>query len=157
MPVVLDLIDLTGVLVTAGATVALFVVARSQLGQLDRNMDLQLYADYTKRYQKLILRLPTGVVDGSTGLTRAISDAGPAGDEILRYLRVYFDLCYEEWFLFHRRKGIDQETWDDWREGIAATMRSGAFCEAWQKHYAGSFDEEFRRFMSDMIESREPS
>ena len=68
----------------------------------------------------------------------------------MRYMRAYFDLSYEEWFL--QRKGlIDARFWGVWRVGIKTAMSKPAFKQAWEIIKSdGRFGKEFEDFIESV-------
>lgn len=128
-PAFSDWVDLATLLV-AGAAVW---VAFAQLPKLARQvelqtqqMTLQTFSDYTKRYQEIVLNLPEDVNDPAFKLTPARDDY----QKTMRYMRAYFDLSYEEWYL-QGRSLIDPNFWNVWRGGIETALSKAAFQQAW--------------------------
>ena len=100
---------------------------------------LQFFAEYTRRYQDIILRMPK---DHNDPLW-------------LNYMQLYFDLCSEEYYL--RGKGIiDNDVWDLWVDGMEFAMRKLSFKRAWQGHLAQHYtDNNFIHFMNNLIRKGE--
>lgn len=135
--------------VTAAATIAGVIVVFFQLRQLTTQIRLQHFADYTKRYQEIFLHLPEHVHEANFKLV------GQANyKRIMRYLRAYFDLTFEEWYL--NRKGlIDFETWSLWESGIKTALAKTALRQAWEIISADTnFGSEFKAFVDSRIHSR---
>ncbi len=83
---------------------------------------LSMFAEYTKRYQDIILSMPDNVYSG-VGELDALS---------LKHLQLYFDLCSEEYHLW--RKGIvPNDIWKLWSEGMRITMQNLVYRKAWDK------------------------
>lgn len=91
-------------------------------------LQLNFFADYTKRYQEIILHFPESINEKTFQLD-ALSNEDK--DKTLRYMRAYFDLCSEEYWL-HRRGHINDETWSEWKTGIDYALSKPAFKQAWQ-------------------------
>jgi hypothetical protein len=128
------------------AVIALFVQYRAATKQLR----LQNFTEYTKRYQDIILNFPENVNEPTFMLDKL-------GEEVrnktMRYMRVYFDLCYEE-FILHKKKFIDDEFWELWNSGMEAAFGKPAFKEAWQKISKDtSFGGQFVDFVKGKMES----
>ena len=51
-------------------------------------------------------------------------------DKTLRYMRAYFDLCSEEYFL-HGQGKIGDNTWNEWQSGIKYAFSKTAFKKGW--------------------------
>lgn len=96
---------------------------------------LQFFAEYTRRYQDIILRMPED----------------PSDPQFLKYMQLYFDLCSEEFYLY--KKGlIDKNVWDLWVDGMALTMKKRSFKTAWQSHLAQHYnDDDFLHFISELL------
>ena len=123
-------------------TIALWVTISSYKKQLQ----LQFFADYTKRYQEIILNFPENINDASFDLDKLGKDER---DKTLRYMRAYFDLCSEEFFLW-RKKYIDEETWKEWETGIKFALSKSAFIQAWKKLSLDTiYYGEFVRFVNE--------
>ncbi len=114
---------LTAVATTGGA---IFVVL--QLRSLRKQINLQNYSDYTKRYQEIILNFPENVNSPDFKLSSLNKDSR---DKTMRYMRAYFDLCFEEWDLNNRRL-IDKSSWKVWEGGIKTALSKTAFKQAWK-------------------------
>lgn len=114
---------LTAVATTGGA---IFVVL--QLGSLRKQINLQNYSDYTKRYQEIVLNFPENV--NSPDFKLSSLNKG-SRDKTMRYMRAYFDLCFEEWDLNNRRL-IDKNSWKVWEGGTKTALSKTAFKQAWK-------------------------
>jgi|KBSSwiStaDraftv2_1062776.scaffolds.fasta_scaffold790460_1 hypothetical protein len=112
--------------VAALGTVAGVAVIFVQLRHLSRQIKLQSFSDYTKRYQEIILNLP----DDIHAREFTLKDRRDY-EKIMRYMRAYFDLSYEEWFLEGQRL-IDPRFWQVWRIGIRTAMSKPAFQQSWE-------------------------
>ena len=74
-------------------------------------LKLNLFTDYTKRYQEIMLHIPEEVFS-----EEGIDYDSEAGRNIILYMRAYFDLCSEEFYL---SKGhINMKIWHEWESGI---------------------------------------
>ncbi|NQZ05501.1 hypothetical protein [Idiomarina sp.] len=118
---VAELVSILGVLTTL---VALWFTVRS----FNRQLQLTFFSEYTKRYQEITLNLPSNINEQSFSF-----DALPPElkDRTLRYMRAYFDLCSEEYFL-KRKNHLDDETWKEWKTGMEFSFSKTAFREAWK-------------------------
>ena len=113
-------------------TIGLIITIR----QFNKQQKIKLSADYTKRYQDIILHFPENIND--KGFT---PDQDKKWDTTLRHMRVYFDLCYEEYSL---KKDIGRRHWEDWQHGIKSACSKPAFQLAWHKiqqdtHYSQNY------------------
>jgi hypothetical protein len=129
-------VDITQVaiaLLTLISIAIIFFFNRSQIRQLKKQFSIQIdqikqgyFADYTKRYQEIILHFPENINTNDFDLNIEANK-----DQIMRYLRVYFDLCSEEFFL-HRNGYIDDKVWKEWEAGMVFAFNKPAFIQAWE-------------------------
>lgn len=110
--------------------------------QLEHSREMQekqarelFFAEYTKRYQDIILHMPIDDNDR----------------QMLKCLRLYFDLCSEEYHLY--KKGlIDEDVWKLWGEGMQEAMKRQSFRDAWRNHLSQSYsDQSFIDFMQHEV------
>ncbi len=117
---VAEMVSVIGVFITA---VALWFTVRS----FQKQLQLNFFSEYTRRYQEITLNLPESINEDNfdySSLTPEVKD------KTMRYMRAYFDLCSEEYFL--KRKGnIDNETWLEWETGMKFAFSKSAFQQAW--------------------------
>ena len=111
-----------------------------------KQLQLNFFADYTKRYQEILLKFPEGINEAGFEISQQPDDVR---ERTLRYIRAYFDLCSEEYYLW-KKGNLDGETWREWETGIRFAFSKPAFREAWQilsldTIYYG----EFSRFVED--------
>jgi hypothetical protein len=111
------------VLAIAVAVGVLFFSIRS----FKKQLQVTLFADYTKRYQDIMLNLPLTVTEDSFDFDQLDE---VERDKTLRYMRAYFDLCSEELYL-SISGDIEPRTWTEWEKGIKATFKFKAFRDAW--------------------------
>ena len=132
-----------GIAILTGVGVS---VIWKQTSKLAQQLTLQLFSDYTKRYQDIILHFPEDVN------SRDFVLAGRKDyEQTMRYMRTYEDLCYEEWHL-HTRKLIDDDIWKDWKSGIETAFSKPAFQQAWQVIKPDSkFGGTFEQFIEECI------
>ena len=81
---------------------------------------IQMFAEYTKRYQDIIMNMPKSVYEGSEEVN----------DDVLRYMQLYFNLCSEEYDL-RSKDAISSDVWDKWLAGIQLTMSRPVYQKAW--------------------------
>ena len=100
---------------------------RNQLQLLNNQLKLSLFADYTKRYQEIILNLPLNINDDNFSFDTL---TGESRDKTLRYMRIYFDLCSEEYDLWLAGY-IEDRIWKIWSEGMEFAFSKKSFRDAW--------------------------
>jgi len=78
------------------------------------------FSEYTKRFMEILLHFPENWNEVST-----------LDEEQKRYLRVYFDLCNEEYFL-KDEVPINPTVWKEWEEGMKFTFNQKVVFDYWQ-------------------------
>lgn len=68
---------------------------------------LQMFAEYTRRYQDIFMNMPDDIYNGTAKIDTRTK----------RYMRLYFDLCSEEFHLW-QNKEVPDEVWNLWVEGM---------------------------------------
>lgn len=109
------------------------------------------FSEYTRRYQDLIGKFPSSVIRDDFDL-RLLSEE--ESEHVLRCMWIYFDLCYEEYFLY-KSNFIDVRLWKVWREGIKTAMSRPAFQQSWTLISSkSSFSDElgFKNFMNTIVQ-----
>lgn len=137
--------------VTAIATILGVLAVFFQLKGLRQQIKLQNYADYTKRYAEIVLHFPEDVNSQDFKLDKRHKDYS----QIMRYMRAYFDLCFEEWDL-NRRKLIDLNAWKVWEGGMKTAFRKSAFQQAWKiiRDSDTEYGSEFEKFVANCFVPR---
>jgi hypothetical protein len=129
-------------------TAALFTLAGvwlvwGQLGALSKQIKLQHYSEYTKRYQEIMLQFPEDINQVDFQLSSERKDYG----HVMRYMRAYFDLSFEEWDL-NNKNLIEPQFWETWMMGIRTALSKPAFQQAWEKIKSDStFGSSFEAFI----------
>lgn len=121
MDLIAIVVSILTLVIAAGALVV-------TIRQFKKQLHLNFFSDYTKRYQEIILNLPLGVDGDGFKISDQPEDVR---DKTLRYMRAYFDLCSEEYFLW-RNGDLDKKTWKEWEAGIMLAFSKPAFKEAWE-------------------------
>ena len=114
---------------TAGAAVVALICSNRQMVKQSREM---FFAEYTKRYQDIILNMPNTDDDEA---------------QVKKYMRLYFDLCSEEYHLYKRGR-IPSDVWELWEDGMRLSVRRERYRMAWEQlksEYETNAD--FLRFM----------
>ena len=101
------------------------------------------YAEYTRRYQEIILAMPDEVFEGTA----------KAEGATLKYMQLYFDLCSEEYHL-HQNGLVPDNVWNNWKEGMEISTRVELYKKAWNK-LKDSYNQDFYFFMErDVLKLR---
>lgn len=114
-----------------------------------KQLALQNFANYTKRYEDIFLHLPEVVADADFSLASITTEE--VKSNIMRYMRAYFDLCSEELVLY-KRGYIDKATWHTWKSGMKAAFARESSRQIWaiisKETY---FSPAFRTFVDDIM------
>lgn len=95
----------------------------------------QFFAEYTKRYQELMIRLYKGK---------------SSSEEKEIFYQLYFDLCSEEFYL-NEKGAIPKDVWQLWKEGIKTAMKNKSLQTAWKGRNGVYYSNKgFVHFMNDM-------
>jgi hypothetical protein len=141
-----DWISLGSAIATFLGVVVAIVALWKQMRKLSEQLMIQQFSDYTKRYQEIILHFPENINEANFVLA-----SHPENTSTMRYMRAYFDLCFEEWYLNQRRL-IDKEIWKVWKGGMEAALSKPAFKQAWgQIKQDTSFGKEFEEFIGSTL------
>lgn len=113
-----------------------------------KQVKLQNFIEYTKRYQEIVLNFPENVNEHSFTF-----DALPYDEKskTMRYMRAYFDLCFEE-FTLHEKGFIDDDLWTIWKGGMETAYSKTAFRQAWATiRNDTQFGANFQRFVDSHV------
>lgn len=124
-----EIIQMVTIALTGTGVIVAIIALIWQSNLTQEQMKLNFFADYTKRYQEIYLNLPDNVNEIDFDFN---SDKFPSEvrKKTIRYMRAYFDLCSEEYFL-HQEGNINKKVWKEWKEGIEYTYSKKAFRDAW--------------------------
>ncbi|MCR5298364.1 MAG: hypothetical protein K6D57_03600 [Paludibacteraceae bacterium] len=100
------------------------------------------FTEYTRRYQDLILQMPDNLNTTSIHCK-----------DVNTYMRLYFDLCSEEFYL-HSKGVIDDKVWGLWTEGIRTSMNNTKYKTAWKLIGTHYDDENFIHFMNNLAREK---
>lgn len=84
---------------------------------------LNFFSDYTKRYQEIMMLMPEECFEQEFNYESLPKETQ---DLIKKSMRLYFDLCSEEFFLFQKGR-IDKEIWQEWKSGMTYMLNKPAF------------------------------
>jgi hypothetical protein len=116
-----DLISLLTIIVAV-------VIGLIEIRQMLKQIRLGSFAEYTKRYQEIILKFPSNYFADDFSFVGVSDDVR---EEIRRVVRAYFDLCSEEYFL-HEKGYIPDEVWKEWATGIVHNFSLGHIYADWE-------------------------
>ena len=134
-------VSVIGVFITA---IALWFTVKS----FQKQLQLSFFSEYTKRYQEITLNFPESI---NTHDFEYDALSKEERDMTLRYMRAYFDLCSEEYYLY-KKKHIDRDTWTEWESGMKFAFSKAAFIEAWRLLKLDTiYYGDFTKFVSENI------
>lgn len=121
----------------------------------DRGVRKQLLVtnigEYTRRYQEIILNLPKSVIFDDFNLASLEVEEQ---DRILRYMWIYFDLCYEEYSIYTDLRLINKKLWKRWKSSIVSSFSRPAFQQSWYLISQNTtYPEPFVDFIHSIIEN----
>ncbi len=138
-----DIIQIVTLIVAIAAVIVTMVYTQksiqASIALTQDQIRAQMFSEYTRRYNEIILNMPSESSDGTNE---------PSADA-MKYLRLYFDLCSEEYHLW-KRGMIEAEVWEMWEEGMQNAMKSPLYSKAWEK-LRGEYNGDFRGFFQDEV------
>jgi hypothetical protein len=138
----------TSEIIQLGIMLATATALFSTVRNFRKQLQLSFFAEYTKRYQEIILNLPESINQDDFNFDMLSEEEK---NKTLRYMRVYFDLCSEEYFLW-KSNHIDEKTWKEWESGIKYAFSKTAFLAGWDKISMGTiYYQEFSSFVKSCI------
>ena len=121
-----------------------------QVRESNKQSKMQTFLTYTQRYQDVLLNLPIEIESSKFKASEDVQEK----KETLRWLRAYFDLCSEQYYL-SKRKLIDEVIWTRWQGGMRDYLKKPAFLWAWKEIQAnGYYHGEFASFIDGLIECK---
>ena len=130
--------------VTMLLAVITFVVSACQYR---RQQKLSFFEKYTARYQYLMEHMPE---EFFSAYDKMLEEGKKK--EISHYIRLYLDLCSEEYMLYKDGR-IDKTVWKEWKEGIVYSFKNPYLSQYWIeriKEYEESYST-FFAFVKDEI------
>ena len=97
-----------------------------------KHNQLSFFTEYTRRYQEIMLHI----------YSVKENDKSP-------YIRLYFDLCSEEFYL-HNNGHLPDDIWNMWMEGMRLIVNNQDFITEW-KRASQSYDDVFCIFFDREI------
>lgn len=138
-----DLIQLMMLIASTAAIIVSAILSRQSIKasmEIVREQNqIQMFAEYTRRYQDIIMNMPKSVYEGDETLDK----------NILRYMSLYFNLCSEEYDLY-TKGAISSDVWAKWLTGFKVTMQRPIYQLAWKRD-CGNYDDNFRAFFVGIV------
>lgn len=143
-------IDILTATITAVGIILAYKGLKSQLDFHNKQLKVEIFSDYSTRYQSIIADFPEGINEQSFLLTSLKPEDY---SKTMRKMRQYFDLCFEEWFL--NSKGLlEPSFWELWSGGMTTALSKPAFVDAWKTVKDSSvFGLDFEKFIENKIKS----
>ena len=149
-----DWIQSIVLLVTVVGLIISIINNRKQVKVFNEQLRLNFFADYTKRYQEIILNLPENINKSHFDYNQLPIDIK---NRTLRYMRAYFDLCSEEYDLWNAGY-IDNRIWNNWKEGIEFAFSKPAYRSAWNLINLDTiYYSEFNKWLNEIFKKVEIS
>ena len=146
----LQLSDVISICALAVSFLSIWLQGRSSQKQLL----VANISEYTKRYQEIILNLPRVVLNSDFDINVVSEEEETL---ILRYMLIYFNLCFEEYTLYFSLKLVDKKVWKIWESGIRSSLYRPAFRQCWQIiSQNSSYDGRFVAFMNSIASHHSP-
>ena len=134
--------------ISLGAVFVAVLALAWQVHLSNNQSKMQTFLTYTQRYQDIVINLPIGVESDDFSLDGL---EGKEREELLRWLRAYFDLCSEEYYL-NKNKLVDAKAWQLWQSGMTDSLKKPAFIEAWRTVQSNNyFHHEFASYIQNII------
>ena len=141
-----ETIALVGVLISLTSVAVAVLAIRREGEALRRQLCVQTFTEYTRRYQELLARAPEDL------LGEAVDEKMIGQNKSkLSVLRSYFDLCFEEHYLF-KRGFIDEDLWVLCREGMNFAFSRPVVAAGWWLLKPGiQYPQDFVDFVEDRL------
>ena len=141
--------------ITLGGLVVAFFFNTFQLWSMNKSMQLQndrmrseLFSRYTHRNQEIVLEFPSNITDADFSYDRLETEER---EHIMRYMKAYFNLCSEEFYLYQRGL-LEEYVWNEWKNGMAYAFNRPAFKIAFHKIYKDvDCNHDFQEFAHGLI------
>jgi len=121
-----------------GTILATLYASMKEIQNANRRAEQQsnrmFFAEYTKRYQEIILAMPDDVFAGTAQVNNTT----------LKYMRLYFDLCSEEYHLYMDGQ-VPEDVWENWVEGMRITTNLQLYRQCWDR-LKGQYNTEFWKY-----------
>lgn len=105
-------------------------------------------SEYTKRYQEIFAKMPPSLLDPNFDL-ESFSDVEK--EAIIRNVWSYFDLCYEQYYIYHDLKLVNRKVWKNWQDGMRSAMGRTSFQQCWKTiNVISRYPNKFVQFINEM-------
>ena len=121
------------------AVVAIFQMRKTARQAMQQNR-IAIFSEYTRRYHDIIHQWPEDIFNGTAELN----------ERTTKYLRLYFDLCSEEFYLSQQKDLLPVDVWQYWQDGMKIMMQNELYQKCWQK-LKHEYNREFQEFIEMKI------
>lgn len=144
----LSIIELAISTITMLAAVGALVWA---MIQFSKQSQMNTFLTYTQRYQEIMMHFPIDFE--KPGFT--IKSVNPEErEDLLRWIRAYFDLCSEEYHL-SKEGFVCERVWKLWEGGMVDSLRADLFLESWLiLQREGYYAEDFSNYVDQIQNTR---
>lgn len=141
-----------GNLIASGTALVAIAGLIIQSRSTRKQVKLQNFIEYTKRYQEIVLNFPESINQDDFQLESIKLEE--TKNKTMRYMRAYIDLCFEEYML-HEKGFIDDDLWSIWKGGMETAFSKPAFQQAWKAIQKDTeYGSEFHEFANDLVIKR---
>ena len=117
---------------------------------ISQRMDIKqrrtaMFAEYNRRYQEIFLNMPDDIYKGDVKVDKRTK----------KYMRMYFDLCSEEYHLW-QEKIIPDKVWNTWVEGMQIACNHQIYIDSW-KALNGEYNRDFWLYFERNVINHKPS
>ena len=148
-----DGVQLSIAIGTGLASIVVLITLFFTIRNFSKQLKLNFFSEYTKRYQEIILNLPSNIYEDNFDFEKL---SQKKKEKTIKFMRSYFDLCSEEFFLW-KNKNIDKDVWKEWESGIEYSLSKRAFKEGWNNYINIStiYYKDFTEFITEILKNIE--
>lgn len=131
----MEIADYTQLGLLIVAIVSIFVTQQRDAKQ----RKLQIFAEYTRRYQDIFMNMPDDIYNGTAKIDTRTK----------RFMRLYFDLCSEEYHLWQDGT-VPDNVWQLWLEGMQIACNHQIYKNSWDA-IKGEYSREFWQYFEKNV------
>lgn len=123
-----EIIQIIAIVIPVAGLIVIIIYNIIQVKSLKKQLKINSFSDYTKRYQEILLNLPLNINSENFDIEKLDPKIK---EKTLLYIKAYADLCSEEYYLWQEGY-LDDKVWEEWESGIKFTFSKPAFKQAWK-------------------------
>ena len=127
-------VAINAIIMTTGVITIFIAAIRTK-----QQNSLSLYEKYTARYQHIMEHMPEEFFR-----SKVENIESQEKEKINHYIRMYIDLCSEEYFLYKEGCIIDS-VWGEWRDGILGMFEKPLVKEYWIDNIE-TYESDYKQF-----------